>query len=368
MQRRCKSPRCQQLALIVAAAWAFILPLVTRAVAQVSQPVPPLALTTADEPPDSVGAAWSLGSITPRPEGSQPLFASAMTGSDPPRSFLDVAYQSLFGDAYSEAARASWRPLRLGTFFTEGWNEPYVDAPAGSGGAPRSGWVNSFEGTFFRACFLSLSFASQGNLKGNDYFGDFTIYAPLNRRFELRVDVPFIASTKGGATDTYHDRFGDMVISPRFVLTMTQDFSQLLAINVRTPTGSQLNGNGVDSVSPHYQFWGNPYGNWAVRGGTGVTVATNGVRGDTFYFANLGVGHHWKGADASFIQHQWLTLVANFDTSRPGGIPGAAYLSVTPGYRAHFLDVWSILAGLEVPLTTHSPFAAAPIFLLLREY
>ena len=72
-------------------------------------------------------------------------------------------------------------------------------------------------------------------------------------------------------------------------------------VNVRTPTGSQLNGNGVDSLSPHYQFWYNPYGNWAVRGGTGVTIPTNGVGGGTFYFANLGVGRYWKGAEDGFV-------------------------------------------------------------------
>jgi hypothetical protein len=130
-------------------------------------------------------------------------------------SFVGVAYDSLFGDAYSEAAQANWRPLRLGTFFTDGWNGPYIEPPAGSGGAPRSGWVNSFEGTSFRAWFLSFAFADGGTRNGNQYHGDYTIYAPLSRRFELRVDVPFVQSNKGGASDTYHDRFGDLVVSPR---------------------------------------------------------------------------------------------------------------------------------------------------------
>ena len=48
---------------------------------------------------------------------------------------------------------------------------------------------------------------------------------PLSRRFELRVDVPFVQSTKGGASDTYHGRFGDLVVSPRFLLSATRDFS-----------------------------------------------------------------------------------------------------------------------------------------------
>ena len=185
-------------------AWALVLPLVPSARAQDSPAVPPPAPTADDVPRNPVGEAWSLGSILPPADGSQPLQAPAIAGSDVPGSLLDVAYQSLFGDAYSEAAQAAWRPLRLGTFFTDGWNEPYIEPPAGSGGAPRSGWVNSFEGTFFRSWFLSFSFANQGNRNGNQYLGDYTIYAPLNRRFELRIDVPFIESNKGGANDTYH--------------------------------------------------------------------------------------------------------------------------------------------------------------------
>jgi hypothetical protein len=279
-----------------------------------------------------------------------------------------VACESLFGDAYSEAKKAAWRPLALRTFFTDGWREPYIDPPAGSGGAPRSGWVNSFEGALFRAWSLSFAFANDVNHNGNQYLGGYTIYTPLNRRFEFRIDVPFIVSTKGGANDTYHDRFGDLVVSPRFLLSATRDFSQVFALNVRTPTGSHLNGNGVDSLSPHYQFWYNPYGNRAVRGGTGVTVPTNSAGGGTSYFANLGVGRYWIGADGALLRHQWLTLVANLSTPLSGSAPSPIFLSLTPGYRVQIHDGWFFLAGLEVPLTRHSPFATQPIFLLLKDY
>ena len=315
------------------------------------------------------GETWSLGSIVPPADGSQPPQAPGVhrVGRARDRSWTSRTTRYSATPTPRPRKRPGGRSA-LGTFFTDGWNEPYIEPPAGSGGAPRSGWVNSFEGTFFRAWFLSFAFANGGNRNGNQYLGDYTIYAPLNRRFELRIDVPFIQSNKGGANDTYHNRFGDLVVSPRFLLSATRDFSQLFALNVRTPTGSQLNGNGVDSLSPHYQFWYNPYGNWAVRGGTGVTIPTNGVGGGTSYFANLGVGRYWKGADDALLRHQWLTLVANFNTPPPGGAPGPTYLSVTPGYRVQIHDGWSFLAGVEVPLTSHSPFAAQPIFLLVKEY
>ena len=121
-------------------------------------------------------------------------------------------------------------------------------------------------------------------------------------------------------------------------------------------------------MSPHYQFWYNPYGNWAVRGGTGVTIPTNGGGGGDVYFANLGFGRYWKGAEDALFRHQWLTLVGSYNTPLPGGVPSPTYLSVTPGYRVQIHDSWSFLAGIEVPLTSHSPFAAQPIFLFVKEY
>jgi hypothetical protein len=349
-------------------AWALVLGLVPPTQAQVFPPVPPQAPRLAEQPWAPAGETEDFGSIIlPPAEFSSPRH-SAFSAAGPVGSFLDVAGESLFGDAYSQAKKAAWRPLALGTFFTDGWRESYIDPPAGSGGAPRSGWVNSFEGTFFRAWFLSFAFANDVNHNGNQYLGGYTIYTPLNRRFEFRLDVPFVTSNKGGANDTYHNRFGDLVVSPRFLLSATRDFSQVFALNVRTPTGSRVNGNGVDSLSPHYQFWYNPYGNWAVRGGTGVTVPTNTAGGGTSYFANLGVGRYWQGADDALLRHQWLTLVANLSTPLAGSAPGPTFLSLTPGYRVQIHDRWFFLGGLEVPLTRHSPFAAQPIFLLLKDY
>ncbi|MFI5455707.1 MAG: hypothetical protein ACHRXM_09675 [Isosphaerales bacterium] len=368
MERSPPSVRRPPLALIGTLTWALVLALAHPTQAQISAPFPSPAPRVAEQPFVPVGEMEDFASIGRPPEWSQSPELPAFMSSDPTQSFLNVAHASLFGDAHSEAAKADWRPLSLDTFFTDGWREPYIDPPAGSGGARRSGWVNSFEGTFFRAWFLSFASANDLNRNGNQYLGGYTIYTPLNRRCELRVDVPFVASNKGGANDTYHDRFGDLVISPRFLLSATRDFSQIFALNVRTPTGSYVNGNGVDSLSPQYQFWYNLYGNWAVRGGTGVTVPTSGAGGGASYFANLGFGRYWEGADAAVLRHQWLTLVANLSTPLSGTAPGPTYLSLTPGYRVQIHEGWFFLAGLEVPLTSHSPFAIQPIFLLLKDY
>jgi hypothetical protein len=322
----------------------------------------------AGQPGVPIGETWDLGSFVEPAEEWESSPITALGAAAPPPSFLDVAFESLFGDAYSESRKAQWRNLTLRSFFTEGWRESYIDPPAGSGGAPRHGWVNFFEGTFFRAWFVSYAFADDVNHNGNQNLGGYTIWAPLNRRFELRLDVPFVASNKGGAGDRYHDRFGDLAVSPRFLLSATQDFSQIFAMTIRTPMGSRANGNGVASLSPQYQFWWNFYGNWATRGGTGIDVPTNTAGGSTAYFANVGIGRYWRGEDGALLRHQWLSLVADLSTPLSGNAPGPTYLSLTPGYRVQIHDGWFFLTGLEVPVTSHAPFATQPIFLLLKDY
>jgi len=84
------------------------------------------------------------------------------------------------------------------------------------GVAPRSGWINSFEGAFCRTWFLSFASANDVNHNGNQYLGVYTIYTPLNRRFELRVDVPLVASNKGGANDTYNIARPGSFVTSRF--------------------------------------------------------------------------------------------------------------------------------------------------------
>jgi hypothetical protein len=322
----------------------------------------------ADGLTDSVAEIDDVGAGVLPPDWVQSPLLEPFNAPAPRPTFLSVAYESLFGDAYSEARKSEWHPLSLRTFFTDGWLEPFIDPPAGTGGAPRNGWVNSFEGSLFRAWFISFAFAENVNHNGNRYLAGYTIWTPLSRRFEFRIDVPFVVSNKGGASDIYHDRFGDMIISPRFLLSETQDFGQLFALNVRVPTGSRVNGNGAESVSPHYQCWYNPFGNWAVRGGTGVTVPTSGPGASPSYFFNIGVGRYWKGADLALFRHQWLTLVANFNTLQSVPVRSPTYSSLTPGYRVQILSSWFLLAGLELPLTSHRPFAAQPIFLLLKDY
>ena len=147
-------------------------------------------------------------------------------------SFLGMVEESLFGDPTDP-----WRPLSLSTLFSEGWNEPFDYPTNGSGGAPRQGWINSYDGVFYRLWFLSYSNTQDFNDNGNQDIGSYTLFAPVSRRFQIRFDVPFFVSNRGGQNNDYNNNFGDFVISPRFLLSESQDFSYILAVPVRHTHG-----------------------------------------------------------------------------------------------------------------------------------
>src|SRR5258705_1545252 len=79
---------------------------------------------------------------TAAPSMAQPTSPSSTDG------VLGAIVKSLTGDVYADPS--AWRELSLRDFFSEGWDRAWVSPPAGGGGAPRQGWVNSFDGVFYR--------------------------------------------------------------------------------------------------------------------------------------------------------------------------------------------------------------------------
>jgi hypothetical protein len=50
---------------------------------------------------------------------------AASSSSEPERvGVVDAAIESLTGDVYAEPSK--WRPLSLGTFFSEGWDQAWA--------------------------------------------------------------------------------------------------------------------------------------------------------------------------------------------------------------------------------------------------
>jgi hypothetical protein len=173
--------------------------------------------------------------------------AFAEESGQPNLGFFGAIRESLFGDVYAEPSK--WRPLSARTFFTEGWNEPWVSPPTGEGGAPRQGWLNSFDGVFYRLGLLTGGLAEDFNDNGNQYNLGLTLYAPFNARFELRFDIPLLVSNREETGSNYHTNFGDFLVTTRFLISETRNFTQSFNVAFRTPTGSEENGNNFAAVT-----------------------------------------------------------------------------------------------------------------------
>ena len=187
----------------------------------------------------------ALAQISPAPS-TAPVAASAPFNRDYTSS--EVIFESVFGDVYADPSQ--WQELGLGNLFAKGWDKPWASPLAGGGGAPRQGWLKSYDGVFFR---LSLAtFNWQHGLANNSdgYGGTLTSYTPLNQRTEIRTDIGLTSNrgpTGGGDAQT---NFGDFTVTHRFMLSESKEQSHVFEIGFRTPTGNSFNGNGVASINP----------------------------------------------------------------------------------------------------------------------
>jgi hypothetical protein len=282
-------------------------------------------------------------------------------------SLFDAAVESLTGDVY---APGRWRPLSVATLFTEGWDEAWAGGPAGRDGlTPRHGWLGSFDGVFYRLWFTTFSYQNQLNTPfgGNRYGGETTIFLPLNRRFEIRFDVPFVvANGTTAANRGYTSQFGDFQIVPRVLLAETAATTQILAMDIRTPTGTATTGNGIMALTPKYEFWTNPGGAWVVRGSAGVNVPLNQPNLDTAFVGGLDVGRYFTPHDVPF--GDFVVYAATNWRVPFGHDPTGTYFSVGPGTRFHITQNFFFLGFWEVPVTGPTPFTYNAQFAILKVF
>ena len=331
---------------------------------------PARSATDADVP-----AAVATPGPTSPPSDFAHLVDVAEAGAE--MGLLGLIGESIFGNRSD-----LWRPLPLGTFFSEGWLEPWYPCPRSTTGAPRQGWINAYDGVFYRLFFFDFQYVNNFQKNGNAYLGTLIPFIPISRRFQLRFDVPFIVSNKGGLSNTYHGNIGDFVVSPRFLLSESQDLSQVFECLVSTPTGSTVNGNGQATLTPQYEFWyGGLPGGGVIRGGAGLTIPTNnagvtstvagvhttvpGTRTTCNY--NLAVGKYWTQHDATPGDFVTFLSINGFTTLDDRG-PTYSYLSVTPAFRFHLGNNYYLVAGVEVPMTgpKNQSFTWAPTFWLTK--
>lgn len=271
---------------------------------------------------------------------------------------LAAARDSLFGDVYADPSR--WRAMPLGTLFSEGWDEAWVSPPPGGGGAPRQGWLNAFDGVFYRLGIGTFGYAQDFNDNGDQYTGGLTLYTPFSRRFELRHDIPFLVANKS-AGSRYHANFGDYAITPRVMLSETEDVSQSFGVTFRTPTGNTDTGNGVAAIVPTYEFWANWWRGLVLRGGVAVSApygsqSLREVGARTLFLGNFAAGYYLTPHDLTPIGDLVLYVASNLSQAMDDGGPNTTTVTFTPGLRTHLGANWYLLGGLEVPATRPEPF------------
>jgi hypothetical protein len=271
---------------------------------------------------------------------------------------FDTIAESLLGDVYAEGR---WQPLSLGTFFSEGWREPWASAPAGRDGqTPRHGWLGAFNGLFFRLWVTTFSDSTNISppFHGNQYSGTYQLYLPFSQRFELLVNVPFVVSngTRAAVRGGYATEFGDLAITPRFLLSETEATTQVFAVQVGTPTGSKATGNGSMALQPRYEFWTNPGGPWVVRGGVDISVPLNASRGPSGVACpgDLAIGRYFTPHDVPFGDLVFYAA-ANWNVPLDGTSRTATQFGIGPGTRFHIARNFFFLNYWQFPLVGPHP-------------
>jgi hypothetical protein len=270
-------------------------------------------------------------------------------------SFTEAAIESISGDVYSDKAAANWQDLSYSNLFEKGWAKPWVSPPNGGGGAPRQGWINAYDGVFYRLSIATVGW-QHGN-SGDSYTGGLTSYTPLNQRLEIQTEIP-IASSTGANGQT---NFGDFKITPRVILSESKNTTQSFNLTFRTPTGNSVNGNSVASISPQYNFWHNSWKGLVIRGGAGFTIPyagelhKSGARSS--FDANLAVGYYFTPHDTLPIGDMVWYVSTNL--SQPIDNRAATsntFVSLTPGFRTHVGHNWYLLGAVEVPVTSQPAY------------
>jgi hypothetical protein len=296
---------------------------------------------------------------------------------------LDTALESLFGEASTD----NWTPLYLSDLFTRGWDEPFVFSPPSSSGALRQEWINASNGVFYRQWTLQYTFRSTVPHGGNVDIGQWGIFAPLSRRLELFITVPFVdyrrfadpiaasgpgspitRSSTASSTSSYKATFGDVTFTPQVMLHETQDTSIMSILAIRTPTGSVAAGNGEMSLGPQIQFWQGLPNRWVIRGGAGPTIPLEPASARTTFDTNLTIGRFLTLDEVRYFKEFTVWLAVNNSATTDNRGPGVDALTLSPGIRFRIVQNTWFLYTVEVPIVAPRNEDFGMYFTLVRRW
>lgn len=292
---------------------------------------------------------------------------------------LDVMCESLFGPA----SKDEWKPLRFGTLFSEGWDEPYHEAPEGTNGAPKQNWIGAPAGVFGRFATLDFFYTNHMNnvpgvfltanapfmpvhtfTTGNQYAGYTSLFLPLSARFELVLGTVFIDSRKASPGGPYVGNWGDTGVQGRIHLIDQKDFSMLVLLGERIPTGKNVNGADINYITPGFEYWWNFAPKWVVRGQTSINILTGRKSGTSVVVNQLSAGRYLTSKDAAVFKDLEVHLTATVLDDVAGGAGFVDDVYLFPGFRFS-LDKeskLSFLGGVQVPVSGPQAYAWQPQF------
>jgi hypothetical protein len=344
-----------------------------------------------DEPLPAIVPPASTSNPAPGPAGlSQDEGAPGDAGTGLPSSAapvastgpLDTALESLFGPALM----ADWTPMSFATLLTQGWNQPFVFSPASDGGALRQEWINAANGVFYRQWVLDYNFRDHATPSGNRDIGTWSVFAPLSRRLEIFLSIPFVdyhavanspPAAGSGGTLNPHDRspayaynatFGDITITPQVMLSETKNTSIMSVLAIRTPTGSLSAGDGNTSLGPQLQFWQGLPNRWVVRGGAGPTIPLSNAGLHTTFDTSLTVGRFLTLDEVKYFKECTVWVAVNNSAAMDHSGPAADTCTILPGIRFRIAQNTWFLYGVEIPLVAPRDEDYGMYFRLVRRW
>lgn len=298
---------------------------------------------------------------------------------------LDVIRESLFGPA----SEADWKPLSLRTFFSEGWDQPFVNAPPGTNGAPKQNWVGAPSGVFGRFATINFFYTNHMNnvfsnfltanapfmpvhphANGNQYTGYATILLPLSSRPELEIGTVFIASNKSSPAGGYTGNWGDTGIQARFHMIDQRNFSLVAILGERIPTGKSYNGNDINFITPGLEGWWKFAPHWVVRGGTQINIITGRPTVNSVYVNQLSLGRYLTDKNARYFKQAEVHFTASV-LSNTSKSPYETDVYLFPGFRFSLdrgEDKVAMLGGVQVPVSGLQAYDWQPQFNLTMKW
>jgi len=261
---------------------------------------------------------------------------------------LEVIHESIFGPASKE----NWKPLSLGVFFSEGWDDPFAEAPEGTNGAPKQNWIGAPAGVFGRFATLEFFYTNHINnvpglfltpnapfmpvhtfTTGNQYAGYSTVFLPLSSRLQIVMGTVFIESRRSSPGGGYVGNSGDTGVQARFHMIEQRNFSLVSLIGERIPTGKAVNGSGINYVMPGLEFWWNLAPKWVLRGGTSINILTGRKSATSVYVNQLALGRYLTTKDAAIFKELDVHLTATALSDVAGGAGFVDDVYIFPGLR-----------------------------------